>query len=80
MFSSPGKCIPTNGVCGKGLELPTLRCIKHEKVSNQGYEVDLSNCDQYEIYRANASYTRACETQCIFYKWQKVESSVSDSK
>jgi hypothetical protein len=70
--------VAANGECGPGLEFPTLRCIKHEKMSNQGHEVDLANCDQYEIFTANTSYTRACEVKCVFYKWQEIDSAVSN--
>jgi len=76
LFSSPGQCVPTNGECGKGLELPKLRCIKHEKLSNLGVEVDLANCDQYEIFKANTSYTKICEVQCVIFKWQAIDSAV----
>ena len=77
LFSSPGRCLPRNGTCGAGLELPSLRCIKHEKKTNQGYEVDLANCDKYEIYKANTSYTRDCQVPCDIYKWLEIDSECS---
>lgn len=74
--------MPLKGDCGAGEETLHLRCIKYEINRSRGSNqllVDLSNCDQHEVARANATYKRACNIQCGFYKWLPVESDCSVS-
>lgn len=78
IFASPGRCVPNNGECGSGLELPMLRCIKQDLTDNQrsSYEVILENCDKLEINQVNSTYKRPCEVSCEYYKWKPYESEV----
>ncbi len=81
IFSSSGRCVPYQGKkCGQGVEMPILRCIKQDLSENHrsrlGFEVDLSNCDQNEIKRANFTNKRPCEILCEHFKWKAYDSEV----
>ena len=61
--------------------MKTLRCIKHDLSEDQrsrlGFEVDLSNCDQNEIKRANFTNKLSCKIICEHFKWKAYDSEVN---
>jgi hypothetical protein len=79
---SIGCIVHNNGHCGEGHTSMKLECVKVNKQTLSRTSVELANCDQYEVRRANGTKRDVCHIPCYNYEWRQVNSSeaVRDKK